>query len=35
MDYTKHLELVTNWGMYHNMRELMVGFGQLLAPVDQ
>lgn len=20
MDYTKHLELVTNWGMYHNIQ---------------
>jgi hypothetical protein len=62
MDYNKHLEIVTNWGMYHNIqggmletlqamqacgadelhrderravRDLMVGFQQLLAPVDQ
>jgi len=62
MDYPKHPELVTNWGMYHNIqggmletlqamqacgadelhrderlavRELMAGFRQLLAPVDQ
>jgi hypothetical protein len=20
MDYTKHLEIVTNWGMYHNIQ---------------
>jgi hypothetical protein len=20
MDYTKHLEVVTNWGMYHNIQ---------------